>query len=382
MFLKFRLPHYFTTKLRTEVKELYVATAIADLALATMLIFEPIFLYQSVGFSVVEILLFFASVYAWYALLIPFGAKFATRFGYKHSLIASVPFQLLYWTCLYFAPQQPMLVWVAALLYGLEKSFYWPAFHAVVAQFANQGQVAREFSLLTALIQLAQILGPVAGGLIAQAAGGQNLLIVAGAIYSLAIIPLFFHKEKGLKKPYRFADTLRFYRVHAYKMLGYWGFGEELLALTIWPIFTFIAVQGYGATGGAVTLAAAISAIISLYMGKWTDSHPKRPLIRLGGVMTAVSWFVRPWFPSAQGVIAVDTAARVSKNVVFIPVCTVTYERAEANGIVPYVVFFEQSLALGKLLTALVAAALFCIFSSYGMLFIFGGLVSLLYMLL
>ncbi|MBL8030773.1 MAG: MFS transporter [Candidatus Doudnabacteria bacterium] len=382
MFLKFRLPHYFTTKLRTEVKELYVATAIADLALATMLIFEPIFLYQSVGFSVPKILLFFAAVYAWYVVLIPIGAKFAARFGFKHSLIASVPFQLLYWACLYFALEYPQLVWVAAFLYGLEKSFYWPAFHSVVAQFANQGQVAREFSFLTALIQLAQILGPVAGGFIAQVAGGQNLLIVAGAIYSLAIIPLFFHKEKGSKKPYRFADTLRLYKVHVYKMLGYWGFGEELLALTIWPIFMFIAVQGYGATGGAVTLAAAISAIISLYMGKWTDTHPKRPLIKLGGLMTAVTWLVRPWFPSPQGVTSVDTGARVAKNVSFIPICTVTYERAEASSIVPYVVFFEQSLAIGKLLTALAAAALFYMFASYSVLFILGALVSLLYVLL
>lgn len=382
MFLKFRLPHYFTTKLRSEVKELYVATAIADLALATMLIFEPIFLYQNVGFSVPVILLFFAAVYGWYIIFIPLGAKFATSLGFKHALVASVPLQLLYWTCLYFAPQYPNLVWLAALLYGLEKSFYWPAFHSVVAQFANQGQVAREFSFLTALIQVAQILGPVIGGIIAQVAGGQNLLIVAGAIYALAIIPLFAHREKGSKKPYFFRDTWRLYKLHIDKMFGYWGFGDELLALTIWPIFMFVAVKGYGATGGAVTLAAAISAIISLYIGKWTDTHPKRPLIRLGGIMTAITWFIRPWFPAAQGVTSVDTAARVAKNIVFIPLCTVTYERAEADHVVPYVVFFEQSLAIGKLFTALVAAALFYAFGSYAALFVFGGFVSLLYLLL
>lgn len=382
MIFKFRLPHYFTSKLHTEVKELYAATAIADLALATMLIFEPVFLYEMLHFTISEVLLFFAAVYAWYVLLIPFGAKFATRFGFKHALIASVPFQLLYWAALYFSPQHPQLIWVATLLYGLEKTFYWPAFHAVVARFANQGQVAREFSFLTSIIQVAQIFGPFAGGIIAQVAGGQTLLVFAGIIYALSVIPLFAHKDTSPGRAYKFRDTLRLYKTQWSKMLGYWGFGEELLALTIWPISIYLATEGYGATGAVVTIAAAASAVISLYLGKWTDSHPKRPLIRFGSFLTALSWFARPFFPTNQGVLVSDTTARVAKNVVFIPVCTVTYERAESSSIVPYVVFFEQSLAIGKLLTALLAIALFYIFESYSALFISAGLISLLYGLL
>jgi hypothetical protein len=45
-------------------------------------------------------------------------------------------------------------------------------------------------------------------------------------------------------------------------------------------------------------------------------------------------------------------------------------------------VFLEQSLAIGKLFTALVAAALFALVPSFPLLFILAGLISLLFMFL
>jgi MFS family permease len=382
MTLSLRLPNYFTYHLRREVKELYLATAIADVAVSAMLIFEPIYLYQTVGLSVTEVLLFFAAVYFWYTVLIPFGGKVATEFGYKHSIMVSVPAQLLYWACLFFANDSWLLLWTAPLFYGLSKTFYWPAFHAIVARFANQGQVAREFSMLSAIVQVMQILGPLAGGVIAAASGSKVLLVIAAIVYSLSLVPLVLHKEHAYKRAYQFRDTWKFFKTQARHALGYWGFGEELIALTVWPIFIYVAVESYGEAGGVVTIASAISAVLSLYIGKKVDGHPKRPLIRLGTVLTALFWFARPVLAGAQGVLASDTAARVAKNAYFIPMVTVTYERGEASDIVPYMVFFEQALSLGKLLTALAAALIFATTGSFVIVFVLAGLISLFYFLI
>jgi hypothetical protein len=271
---------------------------------------------------------------------------------------------------------------VAPFLYGMQKSLYWPAFHSIVARFANKGQVGREFSMLTAIIQTAQIVGPFLGGMVAQASGGQTLLLVAGAVHALAIIPLAIHKEQYQERPYYFKSTVALYRTQLRKSFGYWGFGEELLALTAWPIFIYVLSKGYQGAGVMITVASAIAAALSLYIGRVTDGHAKLPILKLGTVLTSLSWFVRPLFPSAQGVLGIDTTARVSKNVYFIPLCTVTYERAEATHILPYMVFLEQSLSVGKLFTALAAAALFAVTGSFPLLFILGGFVSLFFWLL
>jgi MFS family permease len=382
MSLSFRLPHYFSLHLRRQVKELYVATAISDMAVAAMLIFEPIYLKYELGLSVPWVILFFAGVYAWYIVLIPFGGKFAARFGYKHSMILSVPFQLAYWTCLFFASRYTELLYVATLLYGLQKSFYWPAFHAVVARFANKSQVGREFSVLTAVIQTAHIFGPLVGGFLAARGGGGVLLVVAGCIYSLMIIPLLAHKERGSLTPYKFKDTLNLYRRHTDKALGYFGFGEEFIALGVWPIFIYEVLKGYDGVGVMTTVSSGLAIVISLWMGRLTDQSEKRLLIKRGGLLAAISWFVRPFLLNAGGVLVSDTFGRTAKNAVSIPMCTVTYERAEASDIMPYMVFFEQSLAIGKLLTALLAALLFATTGSFVLLFILAGILSFLYMLL
>lgn len=382
MTLKLRLPHYFTYHLEREVKDLYVAAGIADVALAAMLIFEPIYMYQALGLSVPEILIFFAAVYAWYIVCIPLGGIVTARLGYRRAMVFSIPFQLGYWAALWFAGDYPMLLWVAPLLYALEKSFYWPAFHAIMARFANRGQVGREFSVLTAIIQGAHIIGPLLGGIIAQLSGGQNLLLVAGIVYALSLIPLLMHKEQFQERAFSMKHVFSLYRTKFKHSMGYWGFGEELLALTVWPIFVYLAFEGYQDTGIMITIASVISGVISLYIGKLTDGHAKLSLLKLGTVITSLGWFVRPLLPGTKGILASDTSARVGKNVYFIPLSTLTYERAESRDILPYIVFFEQSLSAGKLVTALLAAALFALTGSFWVLFILAGLITLLYLLL
>ncbi|MEK7161770.1 MAG: hypothetical protein AAB729_03720, partial [Patescibacteria group bacterium] len=76
MFLNFHLPHYFSKSVRREMGQLYASSAISNFALSIITLFEPIFLYTVLHFSVPKILMFMAVVYAVYILFIPIGGKF------------------------------------------------------------------------------------------------------------------------------------------------------------------------------------------------------------------------------------------------------------------------------------------------------------------
>jgi hypothetical protein len=158
------------------------------------------------------------------------------------------------------------------------------------------------------------------------------------------------------------------------------GFGEELLVLTIWPIFIYIVVQDFGKTGMLATVSSLAAALMALIVGKITDQYTKRILIKLGAFFTALIWFARIPVKLIWNVFAVDTMSRASKELSFIPISTVTYIRAEATHVVPYVVFFEQSLAVGKLIACVLGIILFSLTGSFVVLFILAGLFSLLYM--
>ena len=380
MLSNFHLPHYFSKGVREEIGELYSHSAISNLALSVVMLFEPIFLYSVLKFSVSQVFLFMAVTYGIYILTIAWGGKLASIYGYKHAIAMSIPFQILYWLIMLAARDNVNLAFVAAIAFGIQKSLYWPGFHALMARYADRGQVGREFGLVYAIISISQIVGPFIGGVLAEKFGMTATFIMASLIYCFSIIPLFKVKEIFIPKAYSFKDTLKLYRDYPKKFIGYLGFGEELIVLTIWPIFIYIIVKNYESTGLLATIASFAAAIIAIIIGKITDQYTKRMLIKVGAFFGTLVWIVRLVANSIWNVLAIDTLSRTSKEMSFIPISTVTYIRAENTHVVPYVVFFEQSLAIGKLLACVLGIIVFSLTGSFMALFILGALFNLLYM--
>jgi MFS family permease len=322
-------PQYFTKKVREEIGELYAHSAIANTALSMMAIFEPIFLYAGLGFSINQILLFTAVIYGTYIVCIPLGGKFASMYGYKHSIAFSIPFQILYWMMLVAAQQTPYLAFAAAPLYGLSKTFYWPGFHSLMARYSDKGQVGREFGVVYSLISLTLIAGPFFAGLLSQRFGFTTMFIVTALIYCFSVLPLFKAKEVFIPKTYEYKQTLEIYRNFPKKALGYLGFGEEMLAMNVWPVYIFIVVKSFEGTGELATVASLFAAALALIVGKMTDQYGKRILIKLGSFFSAIIWFMRYVASSFASVFFIDTLSRTAKEMDFIPISTVTYIRAE-----------------------------------------------------
>lgn len=380
MLLNFHLPHYFTKSVRQEIGELYAHSAISNMAQSMMLLFEPIFLYLVFGYSVNQVLLFTALVYAVYILFIPLGGKFSSRHGYKHSIAASVPFHMVYWMLLIVSQQNASMAYLGAVFYGLSKSFYWPGYHSLLARYADRGQVGREFGVVYSLITITHIFGPFFAGYLSKHFGFTATFIVTAIIYASSVMPLFRVREIFVPKDYSFKDTWQMYRDYPKKFLGYLGFGEEMLVMNIWPIFIYMIVKDFQNAGSLATVASLVAALLALIVGKITDQYSKRVLIKIGAFFTGLVWIMRTIATNFWNTFLVDAFSRTSKEVAFIPISTVTYIRAENTHVVPYVVFFEQSLAIGKLMACFLGIAVFALTGSFMALFILGACFSLLYM--
>src|ERR1700722_10803329 len=129
--------NYFNKSVKNDVSELYAATGISNFALAIVSLFEPIFLFSVLHYTIPEVLLFMVIVYAVYIVFIPFGGKFASLYGYRHSIVLSVPFQVFYWLALVASIPHPATAFLAAAMFGIQKTFYWPGFHSVIARYAQ-----------------------------------------------------------------------------------------------------------------------------------------------------------------------------------------------------------------------------------------------------
>lgn len=378
----FHLPHYFAAKIKAEIEHLYASVGIGNLAQAIITLFEPIFLYDVIGLSVPEVLMFMAGVYAIYALIIPLGGKVAARFGYAHSIFLSIPFQIAFWFLILGSEHSILFLIPAAIAFALQKTFYWPALHASLAQFSGKQQRGREFSLMYAIMSFMQIIGPMIGGFLSMMLGIEAIFIVASCIYFCSAIPLLWSKEHFVPTPYRYHDTVELYKKYPARFFGYFGFGEELLVLTVWPIFIFTIISDYQDIGMLVTVTTLVATGLALYIGFYTDQHSKQSLLRAGTFIYALTWLARLPIISPFAIFITDALSRTTKSLVFIPASTLTYERADETKILPYIIGFEQMLAIGKVLAAVLGIIIFTATGSFLALFILGAILSLFYFLL
>lgn len=191
---KINIP-YLRFFIRREVAELYVSSAIRSLGVAMIALFEPLYFY-SLGFPVHLIILYYAAVYFIYFLLLPLGGKIAVRFGFEHSILYSVPFRICYYLSLYFLAEYPQLIIISALLFAIERSIYWPAYHANLAFYGNQEKRGSEVGIFRVIGFVVTIAGPFLGGVIINQSNFNVLFIVVSILFMVSVIPMFTTKEK------------------------------------------------------------------------------------------------------------------------------------------------------------------------------------------
>ncbi len=372
------LPH----RLSPQVRELYWAALLQNLALAMILLFEPIYLWQQ-GLGVRGIILFFLGLYLAYFLIMPLGAKFATRFGYEHSMAISTIFQVIYYVSLFLVAQSYWWLVPTAFFYALQKAFYWPAYHADFARYSDSSEEGREISGLSVTLSFVYIVGPILAGLILTVGSWFWLFAAGSFILLISNWPLLRTKEVFTPRSFSYGDTYRrlFDKTMRRALLGYMGFGEELVVLVLWPVFIALIVKDYVEIGGVVAGATLLTALITLYIGKLTDEKDKRKILRWSSIFYSLSWLARLFINAPLQVFGVDSWSRLAKNIVAVPLTAITYERAQTRSVMDTVVFFEMSLVVGKITAALILLVVFSFTTAWSAAWIVAALMTLLYML-
>lgn len=379
MFQRFIHPGYLSHRLSREIKEMYFSKSIADFAQAATMLFEPVYMVSVLGMTLRQVMVFFLAVYLFYWFLIPLGAKIAARKGYEHSIFYSTFFQVMYWAFLFGSSHTGFLIYFAPVMYAWQKSLFWPAFHSDMARFSNQDQRGRENSGLYALISLVYIIGPFMGGWVLQNLGFKALFGIVSVLTIGSVIPLFTTVEQFIPKPYLYKDSWELFKKYTSQAWAYVGYGEELVQLVVWPIFIYLTVPDFFKFGTIISASTLIATLVMLYVGVLTDLSGKRVLIRYFSILNGFFWVIRPFFPTLAGVMTANTLGTVTKNSLTIPVAAVTYDRANESHILPYCVFYEQALSLGKMAMCILIFVATFFSSGFVAAFAFAALFSLLY---
>lgn len=350
----------FPSQLPRELKELYLTMTLLNFALAAGMLFEPIYLY-TIGFSIAQIMLYFFAVYGLYFVFIPLGGRFVKERGFEKGIIVGSFFLILYFVFLLNIPRSEVFLACAIFALALQKMFFWPGYHADFAFFSKAGERGREVSIVAILDAFSYVLGPLLGGLLIALLGFAGLFMAMCVMIAFSVIPLLTTKEvfKPSTLAYREPYKALVAKENRRYLFGIIGFGEELVALTIWPIFIYLTFANFVSTGMAITASTLITSLAILYGGRLTDKSNPRSILRFSTILLTFAWVIRLFVRGAGGVVFADFFSRTTKYLFALPFFSGLYRHASETSIVRTVIFFEMALTIGKMIAAALLALIF-----------------------
>jgi len=353
MNIRERVKRFFPEHINQQMREFFVSSAIFDFGAGMAAIFEPIYLW-SIGWKLPSIIIFYMAAYAFYFLVAPLGASFARSRGYEHSIALSTPFLVLYYFALFWIPHGQIFAVVAVVSFAAFRMFYWPGARSITANYSTEDECGRTLSGLTAIAVGAAVLGPLMGGLIVQQFGFAVLFMIVSAVILLSNVPMLMTPEKFLP------HTLNYF--NAYKRLlqpefrksvvAHFGYGEEFISDFILPIFFLSFVSSYVAVGAVATIGGIIAVVAIIIVGRMTDKHHRHPIMRVGVLLTALSWVVRVIGMTPLGIVVCQAFYRVSRLTSQVPFLTIANSKARDYSVMKSSLLYEMSLMVGKIMTA------------------------------
>lgn len=358
-----------------ELNELYISIAIRIFALSMIGVFVPIYL-MNLGHTFASVMLFYAVLCSTHVLCVFPAAKFSSRFGFKHTILFSIPFLILFYAMLYTIEQYMWPLYVLGLLFGINNAFFWIGYHMDFARFSDRGSRGEEVGLAKIAFSLFSVAGPLAGGLILEFTGFSILFILVSVSLILSVTPLFFSHDVHEKMEFPLRSVFSGQSIRDF--ISYLGRGmEHSSGVVVWPVFIFFFIfNDYLALGFVSSLSLLFSLFFAFVVGRFSDID-SRLILRLGGLFNAAVWALRAIVRLPLHVYITDSLYGMSQSAVQIPFDALNYDKANMENRLRTIMFREISINMGGFLLYLIMF----LAGSFILGFTIAGGASLLYLL-
>lgn len=342
--------HHFWWKLLPgkEINQIYLSVALRSFALSLISLFVPMYLYSELGYSLQETLAFYIIFSVVAAITCPFAAKFASKYGLKHSILLSVPFQVSYFYLLYQLSSVNIPLALIASLEGLAIAFFWMGMHLEFCKISHKKHRGEEVGKRQAAMVLATLAGPLAGGAMIKFFNFGVVFVIASLMLLLSAAFLFLSKERHVK--FKFS-VKSLWTGSYFKNSLFFTYRGILVAANaiLWPLFMFITLNDYLSLGVIGSIAGLATAILSLIMGKISDTKiSKRSIIRFVAPIESITWFFRGFLATFSGFLGISIVQSIVYGIRSAPMGALVYDQSKSNP-VEFFVTREIFICLGRI---------------------------------
>lgn len=325
--------------------------------------------------------LFFSVLYLSTAISIVPALWLISKKGLKFAVFWGNMCLIGFYVILYLGRSDPIFLFIAALLGGLEIALYWIAYHIYFSELTDDKKQGEELSIGAVLSAVVLIAGPAFGGLIISLGGFGSVFLVIMVLLFVAIFPLkYLPKNKDTVS----IDILKIARSLSPKKelksflalfgLGVGGTTNEVF----WPIYIFPILMGFAGVGLMGSLSAIVASIASIAFGLLIDKYGAKNILKIISPLDSIVWILKAIVVSANQIYLVSLLRGASNPGQVMSLDTLLYERARHEDLVSFIIQREVGLAIGRFIFLFFVGILFWFGLPLVFILIFAGLFVLL----
>jgi predicted MFS family arabinose efflux permease len=361
-----------------QLDNLLIYEFLKNLAFSLIGIFIPVYIVSE-GFGLLPAALFIViSGVSGMFLSYPIS-KLISRFGFKHSLVASYFFLLPGLAVIRGLELSVAVIVVSSILYNIGRLIHNISMNSEFAVDSEEENRSDDSGKMLSLPSLSRILGPLLGGIIFAGLGFNELLMSTIAILGLTAVPLLLSREHRDPMEYDITTLMGKESLKNIPLFTARGI-QAVTAVDIFALFVFMVIGGSVDVGAARALDSLGFVATGLIVGRYASRDNRNLLVGIGCLGAAAAFFFRPFLQTSFQVFILSFISGIFFQIYHVPVYSRFANEAEDTDILEFYTLRKVFVSLGNILTTsmlVIFSILFDLRTGFAASFILGGLATL-----
>lgn len=372
-------------KPRGHILSLFLSSATRRIAQTLIVVFSAVYIYKifnESGFGYVNSILFVCLFYTLFLLskliFLSFAENISRYTGFKGIIwISMIPFALFIPAMIY-AKTQILLLFIAAVFYGIQSAFYWWGYHGYFIKTVDKDHYGGSIGVIEFVNTLIIVATPLLGGLLINVYGFSFMYTLAGFFMFLSMMLLGKGNDRRQKTDIAFWDVIKLIFRHKYASSAYIGISVEGAFYSIgWPLFLFFLFGEVVSLGTFVSFSMLTAAVLGIFFGNKIDKEGEKGTVLISTPTLSFSWLLKTISMNLPVLIIADSFRNLGEKLLSISLMELTYRKASESETAKAILFRELSIIFGGLVCNLLIAVFTLLGFDMRSLFIFVALFSL-----
>jgi hypothetical protein len=217
---------------------------------------------------------------------------------------------------LHLATQKMLFLSVASVAFGVFTAFDYITESTILAQNTHKANIGKDLGLSRFLMQMANMVAPMLGGLLIIYAGYQSVFL-AGLLLLVVILILSQHlSSQRVVQPVLMTDVVDLFKNRPFQQMMISSFGRYIsdAAILIWPVYLFVLLGSVDRVGYLYSASFFLAMLVSMIGGAQVDkSKTNKPFLGTGTTLAGL-WIARIFVLNPLTIAFVDALDRLISN--------------------------------------------------------------------